>query len=35
MSAQIGQQELAKLIERYSCRDSVHKTTVPSLFFIR
>nr|WGD88358.1 AraC family transcriptional regulator [Bacillus subtilis] len=37
MSAQIGQQqkELAKLIERYSCRDGVHKTTVPSLFFIR
>lgn len=37
MSVRIAQQqeELAELIERYSCRDGVHKTAVPSLFFIR
>lgn len=34
MSVRIAQQqeELAKLIERYSSRDGVHKTAVPSLF---
>ncbi|WP_299094277.1 AraC family transcriptional regulator [uncultured Metabacillus sp.] len=30
-----NQNELAKLIERYSGQDGVHKTAVPSLFFIR
>ncbi|MCY9234541.1 AraC family transcriptional regulator [Bacillus spizizenii] len=36
MSVRIAQQqeELAKLIERYSSRDGIHKTAVPSLFFI-
>lgn len=29
------QQELAKLIERYSKQDGVHSTPIPSLFFIR
>lgn len=34
MSVRIAQQqeELAKLIERYSSRDGIHKTAVPSLF---
>ncbi|MDQ6418427.1 AraC family transcriptional regulator [Paenibacillus sp. LHD-117] len=29
------QEELAKLIERYSSRDGVHATAIPSLFFTR
>jgi AraC-like DNA-binding protein len=29
------QDELAKLIERYSVRDGVHATAIPSLFFMR
>ncbi|WP_029192589.1 AraC family transcriptional regulator [Paenibacillus harenae] len=29
------QEELAKLIERYSGRDGVHETAIPSLFFTR
>lgn len=37
MSEQINkkQDELAKMIERYSGRDGVYKTAIPSLFFIR